>query len=138
MFQRSNMVRIALIWTATLCLLLCCSLQGQQVTGTLTGTVADPSGAVVPGATISMKNVASGDERRTVSNGDGFFSINAVQPGDYTVSIKAPGFEQFQQTGVHFDAGDKRNLSNIALAVGSATETVTVSGTAEEWVPKDR
>jgi hypothetical protein len=84
-----------------------------------------------------MKNVASGDERRTVTNGDGFFSINAVQPGDYTVSIKAPGFQQFQQTGVHFDAGDKRNLSNIALSVGAATETVTVSGTAEELTPVD-
>jgi hypothetical protein len=69
----------------------------QNVTGTLTGTVADPSGAVVPGATVLMKNTASGDERRTVTNNDGFFSINAVQPGDYTVTIKAQGFEAYAQ-----------------------------------------
>jgi hypothetical protein len=108
-----------------------------QGTGTLTGTVADPTGAVIPGATVAMKNNLSGDERRTVSNNDGFFSINAVQPGDYTVTIKAQGFEAFVQQGVHFDSGDKRNLSDIAMKVGASTETVTVSGTAEELTPVD-
>ena len=79
MFQRS-------IWTGIVVpcfiamLLVCTGLQAQNVTGTLTGTVADPSGAVIPGATVIMKNEQSGDERRTVSNTDGFFSINAVQP----------------------------------------------------------
>jgi len=110
---------------------------GFQATGTLTGIVSDPTGAVVPGATVVMKNDASGDERQTVSNNDGFFSIAAVQSGDYTVTIKAQGFEIFKQEGVHFDAGDKRNLSNIVLKVGSSTETVTVSGTAEELTPVD-
>jgi len=122
---------------ATLLGLLCGSLQAQNVTGTLTGTVADPSGAVVPGATVIMRNELSGDERRTVSNNDGFFSINAVQPGDYTVTISAQGFQGFKQSGVHFDSGDKRNLSNIALSVGAATETVTVAGSAEELTPVD-
>jgi len=65
---------------------------GFQGTGTLTGIVSDPTGAVVPGATVIMKNNASGDERQSVSNNDGFFSIAAVQPGDYTVTIKAQGF----------------------------------------------
>jgi hypothetical protein len=109
----------------------------QQVTGTLTGTVTDPSSAVIPGANVVMKNDASGDERRTISNGDGFFSISAVQPGDYTVTVMAQGFSQYQQTGVHFDAGDKRNLSNIALQVGSSKDTITVAGTAEELTPVD-
>src|ERR1700726_2614296 len=99
------------------------ALKAQNASGTLTGTVADPSGAVVPGATVIMKNEQSGDERRTVANNDGFFSINAVQPGDYTVTIKAQGFEGYEQKGVHFDVGDKRNLSNIALRVGAAAET---------------
>jgi len=110
---------------------------GFQGTGTLTGIVSDPTGAVVPGATVIMKNNASGDERQSVSNNDGFFSIAAVQPGDYTVTIKAQGFELYKQEGVHFDAGDKRNLSNITLKVGASTETVTVSGTAEELTPVD-
>src|SRR5580698_5115071 len=81
-------------------LFFCLSAFGQNASGTLTGTVLDPSGAVIPGASVTMKNDASGDERRTVSNNDGFFSINAVQPGDYTVTIKAQGFEQYQEHGV--------------------------------------
>jgi Carboxypeptidase regulatory-like domain len=118
-------------------LLFSLSAFGQNASGTLTGTVMDPSGAVIPGATVIMKNDASGDERRTVSNSDGFFSINAVQPGDYTVTIQAQGFEQYQQKGVHFDLGDKRNLANIALKVGSSAETVEVTGAAEQLTPVD-
>jgi hypothetical protein len=110
---------------------------GQNANGSLTGTVQDPSGAVIPGATVIMKNDASGVERRTVSNSDGFFSINAVQVGDYTVTIQAQGFEQYQQKGVHFDVGDKRNLANINLTVGSSSATVEVTGTSEALTPVD-
>ena len=94
-------VRRVYSWTALLPVLLIASylfclsgisLKAQNANGTLTGTVADPSGAVIPGATVIMKNDQSGDERRTVSNNDGFFSINAVQPGDYTVMHQGPGF----------------------------------------------
>jgi hypothetical protein len=123
-------------WSVILCFITSLSY-GFQATGTLTGTVADPTGAVVPGATVIMKNDSSGDERKTVSNNDGFFSISAVQPGDYTVRIVAKGFEAYKQEGVHFDSGDKRNLSNIALKVGSSSETVTVTGTSEELTPVD-
>src|SRR5690242_8192456 len=108
-------IRRQSVWAAVLPVLLMCCLciftnapMKAQNSGTLTGTVADPSGAVIPGATVLMKNELSGDERRTVANNDGFFSINAVQPGNYTVTIKAQGFEPFVQKGVHFDVGDKR------------------------------
>ena len=131
---RRNDYRTALLPFLMVCLYLCfstVSLKAQNASGTLTGTVADPSGAVIPGATVIMKNVQSGDERRTVANNDGFFSINAVQPGDYNVTIKAQGFEIYESKGVHFDVGDKRNLPNIALKVGASTDTVTVSANAE-------
>ncbi|MBV9264596.1 MAG: carboxypeptidase regulatory-like domain-containing protein, partial [Acidobacteriaceae bacterium] len=134
MFQRSS-------WVLALSL---CSLvafvpkaEAQTVTGTLTGTVADASGAVVPGARVAMRNQASGDERTTISNTDGFFSISAVQPGDYEVVVEAKGFQRWQTTGLHFDPGDKRNIPNINLQVGSATETVTVTGAAEDVTPVD-
>jgi hypothetical protein len=84
-----------------------------------------------------MKNEQSGDERKTISNNDGFFSINAVQPGDYTVTISAQGFEKYETKGVHFDVGDHRNLANIALKVGTTAETVTVAGVAEQLTPVD-
>ncbi len=136
MFSRATKTfRCPLVWT--IFLLLLSSAAFAQVTGNLTGTVSDPTGAVVPGATVVMKSTLSGDERQTVTNGDGFFSIAAVQPGDYKVTVKAAGFELFVQEGVHFDAGDKRNLSGITLKVGASSETVTVSGTAEELTPVD-
>src|SRR5579864_5613198 len=137
---RRHDYRTALLPLLMVCFYLCLSaisLRAQNASGTLTGTVADPSGAVVPGATVIMKNDLSGDERRTVANNDGFFSINAVQPGDYTVTIKAQGFESYERPGVHFDVGDKRNLSNIALKVGAATDTVTVSAEIESLTPID-
>jgi len=136
MFSRATKTfHCPLVWT--LLLLLISGAAFAQVTGTLTGLVTDPTGAVVPGATVVMKSTLSGDERQTVTNGDGFFSIAAVQPGDYKVTIKASGFELLVQEGVHFDAGDKRNLSDLVLKVGASTETVTVSGTAEELTPVD-
>jgi len=139
-------VRRANIGTALLpvlviaCYLFCLSgtsVKAQNANGTLTGTVADPSGAVIPGATVIMKNDQSGDERRTVSNNDGFFAINAVLPGDYSVTIQAQGFEAYTRKGVHFDLGDKRNLANIALKVGAATDTVTVTAATEQLTPVD-
>jgi hypothetical protein len=82
----------------------------QNTTGLLSGAVSDPSGAVIPGATVVLKNQQSGDERRTITNNDGFFSISGVQVGDYTINITAQGFEKYKQTDIHFDAGDTRKL----------------------------
>src|SRR5215469_4133666 len=68
---------------------------GQQLTGTLSGTTRDTTGAVVASAKVIMTNQLNGDVRSTISNSAGYFSITAVQPGTYTVSIEAPGFKQW-------------------------------------------
>ncbi len=65
-------------------ILLASTCFAQQLTGTLSATVSDSAGAVVPNAKITMKNDASGDVRTTVSNGSGYFTITAVQPGTYS------------------------------------------------------
>src|SRR5579884_2499993 len=57
----------------------------QSVTGTLTGTVADSSGAVVPGAKVAVRNEASGDIRRSVTNGEGFFDFSALPAATYSL-----------------------------------------------------
>jgi len=100
---------------------------GQQLTGTLSGTTKDSTGAVVMNAKITMKNQLNGDTRTSVSNGSGYFSIAAVQPGTYTVTISAPGFKEWRQAGVAFAQGDDRTLPQIALQVGAVTETVEIS-----------
>jgi len=107
----------------------------QQLTGTLTGTVADSAGAVVPNAKITMKNEASGDIRTSVSNASGYFSITAVQPGSYAVSVEAPGFKTWQRSGITFAQGDNHTLSNIKLEVGQVSETVEIKAGADAVIP---
>lgn len=113
------------------------TLQAQNVTATLTGTVSDASGAVVPNATVIVKNEQSGDTRRTVSNSDGFFTVTALQPSSYAVSVQAQGFKLWEQKNIGLNANDKRNLSDIALEVGSSTETVEVVSAASQITPVD-
>ncbi len=115
--------------------LLASSCFGQQLTGTLSATVADSAGAVVPNAKITMRNSASGDVRTTVSNGSGYFSITAIQPGTYSVTIEAPGFKTWDQTGIVFSQGDSKTLPNIKLEVGKVTETVEIKAGADVVIP---
>jgi len=107
----------------------------QQLTGTLSATVSDSAGAVVPNAKVIMKNDASGDTRTTVSNGSGYFTITAVQPGTYTVTIEAPGFKTWNQTGIVFSQGDSKTLPSIKLEVGKVTETVEIKAGADVVIP---
>jgi len=90
----------------------------------------DSTQAVVANAKVTMKNELSGDTRTTVSNGSGFFSITAVQPGSYSVTVSAPGFKAWSQAGIVFAQGDARNLPNISLQVGAASETVEITAGA--------
>ena len=100
---------------------------GQQLTGTLTGTTMDTTDAVVPNAKVTMRNELNSDVRTTMSNQGGHFSITAIQPGTYTVTVEATGFKQWKQTGIAFTQGDNRTLPQIALQVGAVNETVEVS-----------
>ncbi len=120
-----------------LALLFSVSSFAQQLTGTLSGTTYDQSGAVVPNADVVLKNTASNDTRHTTSNGDGYFNFSAVQPGTYSVTITAAGFNGWQQTGIVMNQGDNRTLPNIALQVGTATQQVQVESSAEAVAPVD-
>ena len=73
---------------------LLCSLTGsaQTITGTVNGTVTDPSGAVVPNARITATNVDTGVATPSTTNNDGIYSIRFLQIGNYKVTIEAPGF----------------------------------------------
>lgn len=88
------------------------------------GTVMDPSGAVVPGASITVTERSTGVTRSAVSNGSGQFNISSLPPGTYTVKIAAKGFTQTVQTFTLL-ADQVRNL-NAHLQVGSANQQVTV------------
>lgn len=107
------------------------STSAQVTTATLGGTVADPSGAVVPKAQILLKNEATGDQRTSSSNGSGVFTFSAVPSGNYDVTITAPGFRPYEQTGIHLDPGDTRSVRDIHLEAGNVTESVEVTSATD-------
>lgn len=103
------------------------SLLAQVATALLSGTVADKTGAVIPGAVVTAKNQSNGFLRSTKTNGVGIFIFSAIDSGDYTLTVKAQGFETNVQNGIHLDPGDSRSLSSIKLVPGAGTVTVVVN-----------
>ena len=115
---------------------LASSLPAQSIYGTLTGIVSDPSGAVVSGAALKLKDMQSGSQRDTVANAEGFYTFVSVPPGTYQLNVEAAGFEQYKETGIAMAGGDKLNI-NISLKVGSTSNTVEVALNADILVPVD-
>jgi len=109
----------------------------QQLTGTLSATVYDTTGAVVPGATVTLKNSDSGDVRKTTSDGSGYFTFTAVQPATYSISVSAKGFTTWQLNGIAMNLGDSRTVPNIALKAGAENTTVEVVADKNVEVPLD-
>jgi hypothetical protein len=99
-------------------------------TGSLTGTVTDPTGAVVPGASVVVTNTATGQAFNVKTNDEGVFTIPALTSGLYTATISVKGFKQAKVTEIKIDAG-KPSSFNLALEVGSQDQTVTIVGSAE-------
>jgi hypothetical protein len=101
----------------------------QAVGATLSGTVTDPSGAVVPKAAVSIKNIATGITRASTTDPAGFYSVPNLLPGNYEITASAPGFSSEVQTGITLTVGAQQVL-NFTLRVGQVTQTVEVSGQA--------
>ncbi len=99
----------------------------QVTTATLSGTVQDASGSVIPNALVTLKSALNGDTRTSQSDGAGLFAFPSIPSGDYQVTIEAPGFQRYTATGIHLDPADQRALRDIHLAAGGSTENVTVT-----------
>jgi hypothetical protein len=109
----------------------------QQLTATLSGIATDQTDARIPGASVTVKNDATGDVRKTKADNAGFFSVTALIPGTYSVSISAKGFAPWEETGILLNQGDSRSLPNIHLKIGSESTAVTVISGADAEVPTD-
>lgn len=102
-----------------------------QTTATISGTAQDPTGAVIPGAQVSLINEATQDTRVATTNDAGLFAFPSLVPGTYSVKVTAKGFIAKELTGIVLNAGDSRTIPGITLAVGSASESVTVQAQAQ-------
>src|SRR3954470_9699066 len=105
-------------------------------TGSIQGTVTDPSGAVVSGASIVATNLATGVKTERVTTDAGFFALSLLPAGQYTVTVTAAGFQTLTQTRVVVDALATVGL-DIKLQLGSANQSVTVNAEASMLMTDD-
>lgn len=110
------------------CLSLCSHdlLAQSFTTGDITGTVLDPSGAAVPGATVKLTNTATGSTQTTTSNSTGAYRFPLLNPGTYTVNASAQGFQAATQITSTVSVGQTTTI-NVHMTVQAANTTVEVS-----------
>ena len=127
------------ITSAFLHILLCASLLllsagsmawAQAGRGGINGTVTDPSGAVVPGAKVTLSNHATGIAQSTISTAAGLYSFVSLNPGSYKITAARSGFETIARDNVVVSV-DQASVVNISLLVGNVSDTVTVSQTVD-------
>jgi hypothetical protein len=112
---------------ATIILIVPAFLTAQNtVTGALAGTVTDPTGAVVPGAALTLRNNATGESQSGVSNASGVYTFPLLRPGAYSLNVSKTGFSA-ENVNVDVQLGQTSSI-NIKLTVGNTTETVEVTG----------
>ena len=111
----------------TLALLSAAPLLAQNAE--LSGLITDPSGLAVPNAKVSVQSVDTGAARTVSSNQQGEYSVPALFPGPYNITIEANRFKAVHQNGVVVEV-DQRARLDFALIIGSTTETITVQGSA--------
>jgi hypothetical protein len=117
------------ILTTTLVALLMASsafAQSQAINGTIEGTIVDAQGAVLPGVSVTVTNIDTGDTRTVVTNESGFFRAPLLALGTYRLSAELQGFRTYEQTGITLTAG-RIAVLYITLTVGAVQETITVT-----------
>lgn len=104
-----------------------CSVSAQTITGTIVGTISDPTGAAVSGATVRVDHVSTGVSRQALSSDSGDFVLGSLAPGEYRVLVRMTGFKSSERQGVVLLAADRLSLGNIVLELGAVEERVTVT-----------
>src|SRR3984957_6666589 len=96
-----------------------------QFSGSISGTVQDPAGASIPGATVVLTNSGTGESKSGATDGSGFYQFVSLAPGNYSVKTSAKGFADSQQSFT-LETNQALNLP-VRLTVGSSNETVQVT-----------
>ncbi|HEX5482321.1 MAG TPA: TonB-dependent receptor [Terriglobia bacterium] len=122
--------RISVIWIVALIALaaglLCTDAAAQTINGAFHGTVADSSGAVVPGAKVVIKNLTNGQVREATTNAAGFYTITQLPPGRYSVTVSKSGFATVEQASVELQVNQDL-AADYVLKIGLVTQQVQVS-----------
>jgi hypothetical protein len=130
MLNHSKPSRLWLILLTVVLTLLVSTSMAQVINGSISGDVKDASGAYIPKATVTIKAPAIGVTRTTTTNSQGTFSVTNLPTGNYTVSVSAAGFKQFDKTQIILGPGDRLSAGEFVLQVGAADSTITVEANA--------
>jgi hypothetical protein len=121
-----NGVGIAMRMLVGAFLLFICEATGAQTSGSISGTVRDPSGSVIPDIAVILRNVDTATQQNAITNADGFYAFTTVPVGHYEMETFRAGFKPYKRTGLTIDVGAKL-MVDITLEVGEQAEQVTVS-----------
>ncbi len=114
--------------TAVLCVVLSAVLSMAQITsGTISGSVKDPSGAAVENATVTATDVDKGLTRTTTTGAAGDFVFANMPPGRYTIAVEFKGFRKLEKSDIILNVADRVNAGDFELQLGSLTDSVTVT-----------
>src|SRR5690242_15041302 len=112
----------------SVCLLVAAGMLAQE-TGSITGTVRDNTGAVIPNAEVTVSSVAQGVTQRVNTNAGGDYLVAGLPPGSYDLAITSKGFKKFSASGVILRIGQKAR-ADATLEVGEITTAIEVTGEA--------
>jgi Carboxypeptidase regulatory-like domain/TonB-dependent Receptor Plug Domain len=112
-----------------ICLCVALSAVAQNVTGTIQGTVTDPQGAAVPSASVTIRNVATGESRTVMTSSQGFYAATELGVGTYDVTVKQANFKTYVSKGIPVDVSGVVTV-NVPLTVGSVSEQISVEASA--------
>ncbi|MGO9011745.1 MAG: carboxypeptidase regulatory-like domain-containing protein [Bryobacteraceae bacterium] len=133
--RASNLILFGLL----VAVLILCQLPAlaQHAAGSIAGTVADKSGAVIPGAKVVLKNEANNNTFDGVTNGSGIFSFPTVLPGSYSVTVSAPGLQTYEIEHIVVTQGAAVGIPTITLQVATTKEQIEIVATGDVAVPID-
>jgi hypothetical protein len=129
---KKQRLKTTILLASTFCfmatiLLVGSQCQAQVASAELSGNVLDPSGAAIPGATVTATNVDTAIAHTTTSEKGGDYVLTSLPPGNYTLTVEAPGFSKLEQSGIDLQINQQARLE-LTLKVGQAAETVSVTG----------
>ncbi len=122
-FQRT------LLSAAAVLLILAVSGHAQDPRGSISGKVTDPQNAVIASAQVTVTNMATDVARHTISNQTGYYEVNLLDPGKYSVQVDSAGFKHYVRSNITLDTGDRLAV-DVQLEIGQPTQSVQVSAEA--------
>src|SRR5262249_25685558 len=108
----------------SLVLLASSSGAGQNISGSITGTIVDPKGLAIPSATVVLRNAATKAELNAASNDSGVFEFLSLLPGTYDIEVQMTGFKKLVRSGHVLNANQRLSVGPLALEIGEFSESV--------------